>query len=218
MKLIISILVFITIASGLGQQPTLIEGQIVNENGKAVGNALIRHCGDTTYTDINGYFKVSYKDREKFHYYLEIEKEAYFPRFKAINIKPSPIEIDTPIIIRSRVGFWYDSKQIDSACLGLTIRQAIQKFRLDSNECHVIHEPPGIIRGFITELADSTTLFLFTSRILQFWNTTISPILDSVVIGIGLAFTDGRKKYIGTGFLWNGGASNPYYQKKKVKL
>jgi len=221
MKTLFTITILISFYLTYGQAPTIISGTLVDENGRPVDAAMF-HYGlnnateDTSYTDKKGRFKIPYPNPQKNWYYFYIERDGFLPRTLFIKLSTSNIHIDTSIILRTRKGYWYDSKQIDSTHLGITVRQAIQKYRLDINSCRVINEPPGVSRGFRTELGDSSYVSFMINR---YFDTTIQKmtnILDSTIVGISVADTNGKDRYYGRGFLWRG-TSNPYFIEREMK-
>lgn len=221
MKTLITISLLILFNLTYGQAPTIISVILVDEKGNPVEAAMF-HYGlnnaseDTSYTDKKGHFKIGYPNPQKNWYYFYIERDGFLPKTLFIDLSPNDIHIDTLIVLRTRKGFWYDSKQIDSTHLGITVSQAIQKYKLDINSCRVINEPPGISRGFTTELGDSSFVCFMINR---HFDTTIKRminIFDSTIIGIGIADTNGKETYFGRGFIWRG-ISNPYYVEREMK-
>lgn len=189
MKTLFTISILISFYLTYGQAPTIISGILVDEKGNPVEAAMF-HYGlnnateDTSYTDKKGSFKIAYPNPQKNWYYFYIEREGFLPKTLFIDLLPSDINIDTPIVFRSRKGHWYDSKQIDSTHLGITVRQAIQKYKLDINACRVINEPPGVSRGFRTELADSSYVCFMINRYFDMTMQKMNNILDSTIIGM----------------------------------
>ena len=221
MRILLTILIITSFYITYGQAPTVISGTLVDENGNPV-EAAMYHYGlnnnteDTSYTDKKGHFKIAYPNPQNNWYYFYIEREGYLPKSLFVELSPKGIHIDTPIVLRTRKGFWYDSKQIDSTDLGITVRQAIQKFKLDINSCWVINEPVGVARGFRTELGDSSYVCFMINRYFDKTLQKMTDILDSTIIGIGVANTNGVEKYYGRGFLWSG-IHNPYYVEREMK-
>lgn len=222
MKTLITISLLISFKLACGQAPTIISGTLVDEKGNPVEAAMF-HYGlnnateDTSYSDKKGQFKIAYPtNSQKNWYYFYIEKDGFLPKTLFIDLSPNEIHLDTPIVLRTRKGFWYDSKQIDSTHLGITVRQAIQKYKLDINSCQVINEPPGVSRGFRTELGDSSYICLMINMYFDNTIQKMTNVLDSTIIGIGVADTNGNEKYYGRGFVWRG-ISNPYYLEREMK-
>jgi hypothetical protein len=217
MKHLVSILFFFGTVSLFGQAPVSISGKIVDENKKSIQGVMLTFCNDTAYTDKDGRFQVVYKDQERYRYYLHLTREGYFPKSYSVEIKPGPIVLNTPIRIRSRAGFSYNSRQIDKTHIGVTVRELIEKYKLDTTECRMVHEPPGIMRGFTTELSDSAYVFVTIERTTNYDRKKIFSFLNLVVIGIAVAWPDGSARYYGKGFLWNGGIDNPYFVEKLIQ-
>jgi len=203
------------------QVPTIITGKLVDEKGIPVEAAMFQYDSknlmrDTSYTDKKGQFKIAHPPPKNNWYYFYIEKDGFLPKSIFIDLSSKNIRIDTPIVLRSRKGFWYDSREIDSSHLGITVRQAIQKYRLDINDCGLINEPPGVYRGFRTELGDSSYVCFMIQGYFDARRQKMTNILDSTIIGIGIADTFGNEKYYGRGFTWHG-IYNPYYIEWKMR-
>ena len=211
--ILIALLFFLTVVHG--QAPTIISGKIIDERGKPIDSAMLYYGkdnlnDDTAYSDLNGEFKISYPTPVKYKYYFYIEREGFLPKSISIDTSNVVIKIDTAVVLRSRKGFWYDSRQIDSTHLGMTFRQAVLKYKLDLNSCSLIQEPIRVIRGIRTELGDSSWIFLMTKAFYDSSIYKIENLLDSTIIGIGVADTKGNQRYYGRGFYWSAGIYNPY--------
>jgi hypothetical protein len=211
MKYLLQILISLLSSITFGQSHTIISGKVVDEKGRPVDSVMVHFSGDTGYTDKKGCFRVAYPGSEKYKYFFYLEKEGFLPKRFSLPLDTVPVLINTPVIIRSRKAYWYDSKQIDSTHLGITISEAIRKYKIDTSQCYVVDEPPGMHRGFRTELADSAYLFFLIKGFYSQTRLKMIHLLGSTIIGIGVADTKGNEKYFGRGFLWNGGVYNPYY-------
>jgi hypothetical protein len=217
MKYVLQIGCFLFSITAFGQPATIISGTIVDESGYPADNVMIHFNGDTGCTDKKGYFQIAYPNSEKYKYFFYLEKEGFLPKTFSLPLSTAPILMNIPVVIRSRKSFWYDSNQIDSTHPGITVREAIEKYKLETGQCSMVDEPPSVYRGFRTELADSAYLFFLVRKFHSTTRLKITNFLDSTIIGIGVADTKGNEKHFGKGFLWNGGVYNPYYIEKLLK-
>jgi len=196
-----------------GQRPTNISGTIVDENGKPIANAVL-HYSDTAYTDKQGRFKVAYPNPQQYWYYFHIERKDFLPKSIFVALSSKNIVINKPIVLRSRMGFWYDPKKIDSTHIGMTVKEAIKKYKLDIDMCLLWDEPPGAYHNFTTELADSSyACFTFQGIFTIEKRLKMKDILDRKITGIGISFTNGTEKIFGNGFA----RDNPYLVERQMK-
>jgi hypothetical protein len=154
MKILLITIFSLLFSYAFSQSLTNIKGIIVNENHKPVARATICYgnlSADTTYTDKQGRFKISYSNSKAIRYYLYIEKTDFLPKMIFVDITSGDTALTKAIVIRTRKGFWYDSKQIDSTHLGITVKNAIKKYKLDTTQCFFYIELIGTYNGFRTE-------------------------------------------------------------------
>jgi hypothetical protein len=206
MKTLLHLLSLFLFVSSFGQGSTRITGTVVDENRKPVMHAAVHYNHDTTYTDEKGQFSVLYPSHE--YFYFHFVRKDYLPKsFFARQVHSDTI-LQIPIVIRSRKNFWYDAHTIDSTHLGITVKEAIVKYKLDAEQCIVWDEPPGKYHTFTAELGDSSYLsFTFQGIFSKEKRIGMEDILDRKITGIGIAFTDGTEKEIGVGRAWD----NPYF-------
>ena len=195
-----------------GQSLTNISGRIVDETGNFIYNAALHYGKDnvnqnTSYTDRQGRFNLAYPNPQQFWYFFYIEKDGFLPKSVLIDISPKDIILKNPIILRSRKGFWYDSKQIDSTHIGITVREAIKKYKLDTTQCFLSNEPIGTYRGFSTEFADSSEVFFSIKSFFSKTRIKMIDILDLKITGFGIADTKGNERVVGAGHV----RPNPYF-------
>lgn len=202
-----------------GQKTVTIIGKVTDQNGKFLQGVTTRILfgsghDKTTSTESTGSF-IFKKVKKDNSYIISCKKANYLSKTK-IYSQNTTISKDTVFILiqlRQRNAAVINTSQISNKDLGLTIEKAIQKFKIDTTECLLQSEPPGISRGIQAELGDSTIIYLQISRKANFDNH-FSNILKEKVTGIGLAFTDCSKKQFGTNFVW-WGIRNPYCKKNK---
>ena len=201
--------------ASFGQIPTNISGTIVDENGNPISKATIYISDDTAYTGKRGRFKVAYPNPQQFWYSFRIEKSGFLSKTFFVGLSSKDIKLVKPFIIRSRKGFWYNSRVIDSSHLGITVRQAISKYKLAIDECLLWDEPPGSYHNFTTELSDSSYIrFTFKGIFTKDKRLKMSDVLDRIITGIGIGFTDGTVREFGNGHA----RENPYFVERQMKM
>ncbi len=197
MKFLILIAFLFSSCSIFGQKPTNITGKVVDENGKPVAKIRIHFEGYTAYSNYEGHFKIAYPNPQQFWYYLYFEKEGFFPKSHFVDLSDKDVHLDTPIKVRSRKAFWYDKNDFSKSDLGITVKEAIAKFKLDINECRLVNEPPRVWQGFQTELADSSPVFFAIKNFIKFESLEMKDILDYKIIGIGITDMNDKEIVIG---------------------
>lgn len=77
--------------------------------------------------------------------------------------------IDTPIVLYSRKENWFNSREIDSADIGITIASAIQKFKINFSYSKLFTLPnsPTTVLGLRCEMPESS-MVLFTVEVVTF--------------------------------------------------
>lgn len=214
MKLPLATIFFLICSLSFGQIPRIVRLSVVDEGGKPVKNALVfygHRLDDSTFSDKKGQFNVSCPDSQICGYYFHIKRKGFLP--KSFNLDIS--SINKPIVLRSRKGFWYDARNIDSTHLGITVKEAISKYKLDIEECLLWDEPPGSYHNFTTELGDSSYIrFTFKGVFTKEKRLKMTDLLDRVITGIGIGFTDGTEREIGNGYA----RQNPYFVERQMKM
>ena len=217
--LLLTITFLLQLISVLGQRPTNISGFIVDENGKPVSNAMI-HYGedyvrdDTAYTNMHGRFKVAYPNPQRFWYSFTIQKNGFLPKTFFIDLSTKDIVLKKPFIIRSRKAFWYYAKEIDSTHLGIKVKDAISRYKLDIDECLLWDEPPGSYHNFTAELGDSSYITFTFKGIFSKERLKMIDVLNREVTGIGIGFTNGTLKQFGKGHA----RENRYFVEQELEV
>jgi hypothetical protein len=218
--LLLTITFLLSLNSVIGQRPTNINGFIVDENGNPISNAMI-HYGedyvrdDTAYSNKQGRFKVAYPNPQRFWYSFTIQKNGFLPKTFFIDLSTKDIALRRPFIIRSRKGFWYNAKEIDSTHLGIKVKDALSRYKLDIDECLLWDEPPGNYHNFTSELGDSSYItFTFKGVFTTEKRLKITDVLDKVITGIGIGFTNGTEREFGNGYA----RQNPYFVERQMKM
>jgi hypothetical protein len=213
MKLLLTILIF-TSSLAFGQIPKSVSLSVVDEDGKPVKNAFVYYgdrLDDSAYSNKKGVFKVICPDSQTCRYYFHIKRNGFLPNSFYLNLS----SVNKPIVLRSRKGFWYDARNIDSTHLGITVKEAITKYKLDINECLLWSEPPGSYHNFTTELGDSSYIRItFKGIFSKEKSIKMTDVLDRVITGIGIGFTDGTVREFGKGYA----DENPYFVEQQMKM
>lgn len=197
-----------------GQHVRNICGKVVDEKGNPVESVSLRFGGDTVYTDKEGQFCAAYPDPQQYWYYFHLDRKEFFPRSLFVDLSDRDIALSAPVVIRSRKGFWYDPAQIDSKHLGITVKEAIERYKLDTAMCLLWDEPPGAYHHFTTELGDSSQLTLSFQRFFSMEKRlTINDIKGQKITGIGISYTDGTQKIFGKVHVHK----NPYFIHRRMK-
>jgi hypothetical protein len=214
--LLISLLLFANLVTG--QPVVYIHGKIVDERGKPVRHATLIYGDykmDTVYSNNRGRFRLTYPNPHFDWFFLKIEKDRYLRKSVLPNITSKDMTLEAPILLRRRKAFWYDSKKIDSADIGITVKEAIRKFKLDIDMCVLWSEPPGRYHHFMAELSDSSyAYFTFKGPISKEKGVKMTDILDIQITGIGISFIDGSNKIFGDGIV----DGNPYVVERRMKI
>lgn len=207
----------LSILFSYGQKTVTIIGKVTDQNGKLLQDVKTRILlgggyDKTTSTGNTGSF-IFTKIKKDYSYIISCEKPDYLGKTETYsqNTKKSKDTVFIVIQLRQRSTAIVNTSQISDKDLGLTIEKAIKKFKIDTTECILQNEPPGISRGIQAELGDSTIIYLQIPRKANFDNH-FSNILKEKVTGIGLAFPNCSKKQFGTNFDW-WGIRNPYCKK-----
>jgi hypothetical protein len=204
-------LLFILLSAFAFQKKTIcFKGIVTDENGLPLENVRIligNYKPDTCFTDKNGcYFFQNIPVDD--HYIIIAQKDKFLGRSSwhwqdSLQISDT---IFNSITLRSRKCATINTSAISEKDLGMKLKDAIKKFKLDTSECWIQTEPPGIVRGIKTELGDSTIIFLQIERSVS--GRSFKPIMRKKIIGIGLVFPNCTKRMIGNGFVF--GIYSPY--------
>lgn len=219
MNPLLSIFLLLTFAvSSSAQDNVLIFGKVVDQNGQPLSDVKVRlsltgGVDYNTVTDNNGLFTLKKIPRDD-SYIIGGKKDKYLSKTEIYSYDQSKSK-DTAHIcfsLRERAVATINTSKIGKADLGITVQEAINKFKIDTTEAILQNEPPGVARGIQAELGDSTILYLQINRKESF-RFDFQHILNEKVVGIGLVFTNCKTKHWGTGFVW-WGIRNPYCKPK----
>lgn len=195
-------------------------GIVVDQDGKPVidVNVKVYLINDNILpiiTDKKGrfhFFDSSYNDH---HYSLYFEKSGYLSKKIELNFfKYNKDSLNNIIVVlRNRSSVIIDTTLITENDLGIKIKDAIIKYKLDIQEMKIEEEPPGVFRGIETELSDSSILYLQFPRN-ECLDRDSLDLMNQVITGIGLINKNCDIKYFGKDFVW-WGLSNPYCKMKE---
>lgn len=223
----LSLLLLFLIISNLSsaQDSVHIKGRVIDENGRPIANVYVLFSmfykkwydwigprKDTFLTDAKGNFTVDCKSSQLWRgiYY---KKEGFMPAASFIKEKTANIILDSPVVLKSRKSYLYDSREINESHLGMTVQQAIDKYKVDLHGAYFKTYP--WVRAFITELADSSYVLLVVPPYYDSTRLGKSSILNKKIIGIGVADIYGNKKFIGKGFSTEKEVRNEYLDEQK---
>lgn len=216
MKYLISFCTLIIFTSFCkAQDNVLILGKVIDQNGKPISEVKVQLLeGDhyNTLTDSIGRFMFKNIPRDN-SVIIRGGKENCLSKTEIYRYKTANDTVDITFTLRERATARIETSKISEADLGITIQEAIIKFKIDTTEASLQTEPPGVARGLEAELGDSTIIYLQIGRD-ENMSFDFNPILNKRIVGIGLAFTNCKTKQFGTGFLWYG-LSNPYCKTKE---
>jgi len=202
LKNIILTLIYTSIISfAFGQNSVSIKGKVTDQDNKPVQNAkvfLLMNGKDSCMnTDKEGNYIFKGIVRDDI-YIISCGKINYMSRinYYMTDSANGPGVIDIPFRLRERKAAKINTASIDSTDLGITLKEAIIKYKLDTTECRIQNEPFGVSRGIVAESGDSTMIYLAIKSKSNF-ETLFSNILNEKVISIGLVFSDCTKKQFG---------------------
>ena len=195
-------------------------GIVIDQDGKPVKDVSIKvFTINDNILPINSdkkgrfhFFDSSYND----HYYsLYFEKAGYLSKKLDLNFYKYNIDSlnNITVVLRNRSSVIIDTTLITENDLGIKIKDAIIKYKLDIQEMKIQEEPLGVFRGIETELSDSTILYLQFPRN-ECLDRDSLDLMNQVITGIGLINKNCDIKYFGKDFVW-WGLTNPYCKKKE---
>jgi hypothetical protein len=199
------ILLFILLSSfATGEKTICFKGKVIDENGIPLQNVRILlgdYKPDTCFTDKNGWY-VFQNIPIHSQYQIIASKDEFLSRGlrywqDTLQIKDT---VFNSITLRSRKCATINTSEIGENDLGVRLKDAIKKFKLDTAECWIQTEPPGIARGIKSESGDSTVIYLQFERTVN--DHTFKTIMNKKITGIGLVFPDCTQKMFGSGFVF----------------
>ncbi len=213
-----------------GQKDTFyLRGHVLNEEGKPVDSVRMYFTRPfftndgippdkpkcLFYTDKKGDF-LMHGPKGQILADIVLEKEGYFTEIYPSTVKRDDldhpqIKLDSPFLLRKRKDHYFSGEKVNEKLLGYPLSKVLIKLSL-----HQLQFQRGPNMSLRTELADSTQLWLIV------WSNTDNisykeTYLKFNVIGIGVAFPDGRKKFYGETTDYSSVVFNQYYEEKQLK-
>lgn len=123
--------------------------------------------------------------------------------------------IDTAIVLLNRKNHWFDSKRVSALDLGLTIKQALIKFKINYQQAYLFTLPNSstTIKGLSAETCDSSQILLIVNDFTASASEKKS-LLNERIVGIGIAFTNGKKRLFGNALQFERKIQNEYYNER----
>ncbi|RAJ81859.1 hypothetical protein CLV59_10484 [Chitinophaga dinghuensis] len=224
-------------SSSYGQTTSLyFSGRVIDEKSQPVDSAMILvfpfkydslqvSKKDTFYSNNNGEFMVCGR-KQQIRYNVYCTKDGYFTELYNANVRTNDyyqpivkVNMDSAFILRRRSDHYITGRQVNDSLLGLPLREVLPRLGLHlmqfswKNRSYAVS--PGMM-NLRAEIADSTQILLVV------WpQTDFTPdkeaCLPYKVTGIGIAFTDGRKKFYGLAGEHPETVYNEYYEDRKGK-
>ena len=206
-----------------------IRGKIIDDMGNPVENAYVLFSPfyvkkydvtwyekDTTLSDKYGDFTIECTRHQFLDNGLYFNKRGYFTARHFIPEDSGRVVIDTAIVLHDRQKYWFDTRKIDIATLGMTVDQALLTFKLNVSPPYLIDMRDSKnhhAKGLRVEAADSSMILLIVE---DYGDTSKDKLnrLSKKIIGIGIAFTNGEKRLFGDAILYKRKVYNEYYESK----
>lgn len=159
-------------------------------------------------TDNKGRFEFN---TEKKKCFLELKNQEYIDKSIYITDTNEVIDLEIKLRPRNQSLTYLD---IDSTLINSKIRSVAKKFTLDLTDLNMINEPPGALRGFDFELADSTMIYLFVDRTKSYGRKK-RQLYKQRIIGIGISRNNGEVYFFGEGKPLKISLKNKYFEENK---
>ena len=204
-----------------------IKGRVIDDSGNPVNDAFVLfypfhlkkydvtwYEKDTILSDTQGYFEVRCTKQQFFNNHLYINKPGYFTAIHFFQEIPSYIVIDTPIILHVRKTRRFDTKKVNQNILGMTVGQSLDLFKLDISQSRLmeIRNSDSVhAKALRIEAADSSMILLIVNYYSDPLNDKLN-ILTKRIIGVGLAFSNGEKRFLGNAIQYRRKVYNEYVE------
>ena len=190
----------------------IVTGSVYNSyTGKPENNVpvelLIQYqmSGTTYLSNADGTY--TFKAPRSSYYMLLIDGKEYMR--KVVSIRDSTDHITREINIRTR-SETLQSSTVDSTLIGKTIRRILNDYTLEESDISIISEPPGKIRGFSFELADSALIFILIEKSIL-GGELFNELKKKKIRGIVIAHPDGTHTTYGSWEWFHTSFYNQYY-------
>lgn len=197
-----------------------ISGTIVDENNRPIENVKIFFptLADTipsiNFSDQYGKFQINSFTPHFSPLYFS--KPGFFTKVLERNLLNTDESKYLSILLRSRQGFSYDPKQISKKDIGISVSEAIIRYKLDTTELNIIRSPYEYLVGFAAEFSDSSTVCFGVKKTLLKTQPFFSEILNFKIASITIVNTNGKERYYGHKSPNPWGCGNGYYVESKM--
>ena len=213
------------------QDSMTIKGRIIDDSGSPVEHAYVLFSPfrikkydatwyekDSTVSDKDGSFMVKCTRSQILHNSLYFEKTGYFAATHFFHKDSGFILIDTAIVLHDRQKHWFATRKLNQKALGMTVAQVLNLLKLNIGQSFLIdlrNSDDENAKAIRIEAADSSMILLIVET---YFDTSKSKlkILPKKIIGIGIAFTNGEKRFFGNAILYKRKVYNEYceYEEK----
>jgi hypothetical protein len=200
-NLIIFLLILFIVSSGVAQDSTKVSGLLIDSYSKKILPNMALSVSSSFGTDRQ---IIKTDSNGKFNTLIPRNKLASISyngsRFieKSIYIRSNDESEQVQFTLRSTNGFPITA-DIDSTLISQKIGTMLKNYNLELSDLNPIFEPPGICRGFIFQLADSTTINVFIQRTVWLGERKRSTVAKEKIIGLAIAKLNGEVEAYGTG-------------------
>jgi hypothetical protein len=203
-----------------------IIGKVVDQHRKPLANALVLLSPfhqqkfdvtwmeqDTAYTNELGDFYFPTNGHQLSGQTLYFKKDSFQLSRHFVKAISKQIIIDTPVVLFNRRQNWFDSKSISAADVGITVGEAVSRFKINLGYSYLFKLPNSPVTGLRGETPDSSMILLVVD---EYNDSDISKqnVLGKKVVGIGVAFPDGKTKTFGKFLFSDRKLYNEYYMEK----
>jgi hypothetical protein len=209
---------------------TIIKGRIIDDAGKPIETAYILfypfylkkydvtwYEKDTTLSDKHGDFIVNCERHQFFNRRLYFNKKGYFTAAHFFDSIPSYISLDTPIVLHERPRYAFTTRKINENFLGMTVARALNLLKLDISQSYLIeirNSENVHAKALRMEAADSSMILLIVEEYSDPSKSKLN-VLSMKVVGVGIAFTNGEKRFFGDAILYQRKVYNEHYLSKE---
>jgi hypothetical protein len=207
-----------------------VSAKIIDDMGNPVENAYVLFSPfymkkfdvtwyekDTTLSDKNGDFTVKCTRSQFFDNTLYFEKSGYFTTRHFLPEDSGRIAIDTTIVLHDRQKHWFDTREINTESLGMTVAQELHTLNRDISQTYLAearNSDSVHAKTLRVEAADSSMVLFIVEDYKDPLKNRLN-ILSKQITGIGIAFTNGEKRFFGTAKLYKRKVYNEYCQSKR---
>jgi hypothetical protein len=202
-----------------------IHGKVIDDFGNPIENAYVLFSPfrvkkyditwyekDSTVSDMNGNFTVKCTKSQILSNRLYFKKNGYFTTAHFLHEDSGYISIDTAIVLHDRQKHWFATSKINQEVLGMTVTQVLSLLKLDVSQSELIemrNSDNVHAKALRIEAADSSMILLIVRGYSDSLINKIA-IMSNEIVGIGIAFTNGEKRFFGDAILYKRRVYNEY--------